>query len=455
MGLQIVILAAGQGKRMRSSTPKVLHHLGGISLLERVLHTAQQLNPDTIYIVYGKTEGERIRRVLADAPVCWVEQPEPLGTGHAVLQVLPFVKDKDQVLVLYGDVPLITVKTLQRLLRSTGPDGIGLIVAKLKNPTGFGRMIRHADGQIVDIIEERDATPKQRMIDEVNAGIIVTKAQNLQSWLPRLSQKNSQQEYYLTDVIKLGVADGQPIQAVLPMDTEEILGVNHRLQLVTLARFYQRKLAEKWLLSGITIMDPDRFDIRSDDVRIGKDTVIDINVVLLGRIRIGSSVIIGPNVVLKDVTIQAHTEVLANSVLEGVTIGQHCRIGPFARLRPDTVLAADVHIGNFVEVKNSTLQSYSKANHLTYLGDSDIGQYVNIGAGTITCNYDGVKKWKTTIKRGAFIGSNVALVAPLTVYQGATVGAGSTITADVPAQTLTLSRGRQTTIKNWQKGNKN
>jgi len=455
MSLQVVILAAGQGKRMASDTPKILHALGGISLLERVVNTARLLKSEAIHVVYGNGSGKRVRKELAHLPVNWVEQADQLGTGHAVLQTLPFFKnDDDRVLILYADVPLISLETLQDLLARTPDNGLGLIIAEPENPSGLGRIIRNESGHIVRIVEDKDATKEQRLIREINSGILSTSVRHLKNWLPKLSNTNQQKEYYLTDAIALAATNRHPIGDVMARCFEEVQGVNDRLQLATLERFYQQFIAKKLLLEGVTIIDPMRIDIRGEDIQIGRDTVIDINVILEGCIRVGSNVRIGPHVFLKNVSIEQDTDIYANSVIEGATIGPHCQIGPFARLRPGTVIEANARVGNFVEVKNSTLGIGSKANHLSYLGDADIGNQVNIGAGTITCNYDGVNKWPTIIEDEAFIGSNVSLVAPIKIGRRATIGAGSTITRDAAEERLTLARARQIEIDGWERPQK-
>ena len=448
MALNVVILAAGKGKRMASDDPKVLHPLGGISLLERVVKTVQSLHAENIYVVYGNGDNT-VPEKLNKLSVTWVRQQEQLGTGHAVLQALPFIKDDDQVLILYADVPLISAKTLKHLLAATPHHGLGLVVAELENPAGLGRIIRNELGNIIRIVEHKDATTKQLKIHEVNTGIMTTQGRHLKTWLPQLKNTNGQKEYYLTDIVALAVAEDFPVGGVLAHCPEEVQGVNDRWELAMLERYYQRTMAKRLALAGATIVDPNRMDIRGDDVHVSHDVIIDVNVVLEGKIRIGKNTYIWPNVVLKNVIIGDNVEIFANSVLEDATIADQCSVGPFARIRPGSVLEEGAKVGNFVEMKKTTLGRGSKANHLTYLGDASIGAHVNIGAGTITCNYDGVNKWQTVIKDSAFIGSNTSLVAPVTIAEGATIGAGSTITRDPPAHQLTVARAKQQTVNDW------
>lgn len=450
MGLSVVILAAGKGKRMTSNIPKVLHSLAGVPLLERVVKTAQTLNADTIYVVYGNG-GKQVREKLGYLLVNWVEQEKQLGTGHALLQAISFCHDDDQVLVLYGDVPLISSQTLMGLLQNTPPNGLGLVVAELPDPHGFGRIIRDEYENIISIVEHRDANDQQRKICEINTGILTASAKNLKNWLPRLTNNNCQQEYYLTDTVALAVAAGCPVKSVKPPFHEEVQGVNDRWELIHLERYYQRLMVQKLALNGATIADPDRIDIRCEKIQVSHDVFIDVNVVLEGEIQLGGNVRIGPNVILKNVIIGNDTEIHANSIIEGASIAAHCSVGPFARIRSDSILEKGAKVGNFVEIKKTILGPNSKANHLTYLGDASIGKNVNIGAGTITCNYDGVNKWETKIEDGAFIGSNTSLVAPIIIGEEATIGAGSTITQNAPPHQLTLARKRQRTIEGWRR----
>lgn len=453
MSLSVVILAAGKGKRMRTGLPKVLHTLAGVTLLERVVQTAQSLKPDNIYVVYGNG-GQRVRSDMAHLPVQWVEQNQALGTGHAVQQVLPLLKKNEQVLVLYGDVPLISQETLSRLLEATPKNSLGLIVTKLINPTGFGRIIRNAMGNIVAIVEQKDASPEQLLIKEINTGIMTTSAEQLQEWLPNLKSHNSQNEYYLTDIVAMAVANGYSVGGVYAQSRMEVRGVNNLEELANLERYFQRNKAHQYMLEGVTILDPRRFDVRGDDIKISPDVLIDVNVVLEGKVRIGSFTHIAPNVVLKNVQIGEHVKIEANCVIEDAILDDHCSIGPFARIRPGTHISENAKVGNFVELKNTLLGEGSKAPHLSYIGDSEIGRHVNLGAGVITVNYDGVDKNKTIIRDNAFVGCDSQLIAPVTIEEGAYVAAGSTITKDAPAGKLTVGRARQKTIENWKRKEK-
>ncbi|AJC50157.1 bifunctional UDP-N-acetylglucosamine diphosphorylase/glucosamine-1-phosphate N-acetyltransferase GlmU [Coxiella endosymbiont of Amblyomma americanum] len=451
MKLDVVILAAGKGDRMMSSVPKVLHRLGGIALLERVVRTARTLNADAIYVVYSDDiNGALVREQLDYLSVNWIKQKEQLGTGHALLQAIPFCCRENQLLVLYGDVPLVASQTLMDLLRNTPSDGLGLVVAKLPDPHGFGRIIRDTNGNITNVVEHKDANDQQREICEINSGILTASTKNLTSWLYKLTNDNCQKEYYLTATIALAVAIGCAIKGIYPSSSyKEVQGVNNRWELVHLERYYQYLTAKKLALTGVTIVDPNRIDIRGENVHLSQDVFIDINVILEGEIRVGTNVKLGPNVIIKNTTIGDNTEIYANSVIEGACIADHCSIGPFARIRPCSVLKSGSRVGNFVEMKKTILGSKSKANHLAYLGNAFVGKNVNIGAGTITCNYDGISKWETKIEDNAFIGSNTSLIAPLIVGKGATIGAGSTITKDVPSHQLILARERQRAIRSW------
>jgi bifunctional UDP-N-acetylglucosamine pyrophosphorylase/glucosamine-1-phosphate N-acetyltransferase len=453
MAIQVVVLAAGQGKRMHSRLAKVLHELAGKPLLEHVIETALQIADETSPIIINGHQGKEVNGALSHHIVRWVEQKEQLGTGHALLQALPVISADDRVLVLYGDVPLISESILKTLINTTPLQAIGMITANLPNPTGYGRILRDTQHQVVGIVEEKDATEKERAITEVNSGIYLIPANYLSEWLPALKNQNAQKEYYLTDVITQAVKQHISIHAISPRFVEEIFGVNDRLQLAQLERFYQRQQAEKLMQQGVSIYDPARFDVRGT-VQVGRDVVIDVNVILEGHVVIGDECVIGPNVILSNTELGARVEVRANSIIDSAEIASDCIVGPFARIRPGTVLASSVHVGNFVEIKNSVVGEKSKINHLSYVGDSEIGQRVNIGAGTITCNYDGVNKHKTIIGDEVFIGSNSQLVAPIRIGKGATIGAGSTITEDAPEDKLTLARARQQTIKDWQRPGK-
>ncbi|MGE0370308.1 MAG: bifunctional UDP-N-acetylglucosamine diphosphorylase/glucosamine-1-phosphate N-acetyltransferase GlmU [Gammaproteobacteria bacterium] len=449
MGLKVIILAAGGGTRMRSDLPKVLHPLGGIPLLEHVVTTAFSLNPERVHIVYGHGGGQ-VRARLKEIHVDWVEQSEQLGTGHAVQQVIPALAGEDTVLVLYGDVPLIEARTLQRLLAAAGRGDLALITAQLEDPAGYGRIVRDEAGNVLRIIEDRDASEEQRAIREINTGFLAARGGALRRWLAGLENGNAQGEFYLTDVIARAVAEGSAVHTVSPRVNEEILGVNNRLQLAALERCYQRRQADRLMLQGVTLTDPDRFDLRGE-LSAGRDVVIDAGVVLTGRVALGDGVFIGPYSVIRDARIGAGTRVESHCVIDHADIGPDCRIGPFARLRPETEIGSGAHIGNFVEVKKSSIGAGSKVNHLSYIGDTTIGREVNVGAGTITCNYDGANKHRTEIGDRAFIGSDTQLVAPVKIGAGATIGAGSTITRDAPPEELTLSRSRQETRKGWKR----
>lgn len=450
--LEVIVLAAGQGKRMHSSLPKVLQPLAGRPLLAHVLAAARSLRPHALHVVYGHG-GEQVRAAFPEAEVNWVVQAEQLGTGHAVAQAIGAVAGDSIVLVLYGDVPLIRPPTLEALLAAARPPALGLLTAELSDPGGYGRVVRHPLGQVERIVEQKDATPEEAAVNEINTGILAAPAAHLRRWLAALENRNSQGEYYLTDVIAAAVAEGIEIVTHQPGALWEILGVNSKRELAGLERTYQRNQAETLLAQGVTLYDPARLDVRGELV-CGHDVAIDVNVVFEGRVRLADGVHIGPNCVIRDADIGAGTRVLASSVIEQAVIGADCRIGPFARLRPGSRLAGHVHVGNFVEVKQSELGEASKVNHLAYIGDSSIGREANVGAGTITCNYDGVNKHRTVIGDRAFIGSNTALVAPVHVGDGATIGAGSVITRDAPPEELTVARGRQQTVKGWKRPTK-
>ncbi len=451
MGLSVVILAAGQGKRMRSSLPKVLHRLGGKPLLEHVCRAARALHPEQIYVVYGHGGGV-VRDALAHLDVRWVEQDRQLGTGHAVAQVLPFMQPAETVLVLYGDVPLITAETLALLLEASS-GALALLTVELPDPAGYGRIVRDAAGQVRGIVEDRDASPAERAIREINTGMLAASAALLKPWVARLENQNAQGEYYLTDVIAMAVAQGIAVAPVTPASTFEVMGVNDRVQLAELERHHQRCQAERLMREGVTLLDPSRFDLRGD-LETGQDVIIDANVVVEGRVRLGDRVAIGPGSYIKDADIGDDAQILPNCVIEGAEIGRGARVGPFSRLRPDTRLAEAVHIGNFVEVKSSAIRSGTKINHLSYIGDTEVGSDTNIGAGTITCNYDGARKHKTIIGDRVFIGSDTQLIAPVQVGDGATIGAGTTLTEDAPPGELTVGRARQRTITGWERPNK-
>ncbi len=446
MPLDIVILAAGQGQRMNSDLPKVLQPLAGRPLLAHVIETAARLAPQGIYVVYGYG-GAAVQAALADAPVDWVLQAEQLGTGHAVMQAMPLIPDGHRVLVLYGDVPLLRAGSLRELVDGDGAT-LALLTARLTDPTGYGRIIRDRHGSVAAIVEHRDATAEQRLIQEVNTGLLAAPAKKLREWLLGLRNDNTQREYYLTDVIAAAVAAGHRVDTVLAASAAEIAGVNDKVQLAEAEAAYRRERTRELLLAGATLADPLRVDVRGE-VEVGRDVFIDVNVVLTGKVKLGARVKIGPNCLIGDAVIGDGTEVCANCVIDQVSVGADCVVGPYARLRPGTQLHARVHVGNFVEVKNSELGQGSKANHLSYVGDASIGRDVNVGAGSITCNYDGANKWPTKIGDGAFIGSGSMLVAPVRIGAYATIGAGSTISQDAPDGKLTLTRAKQTTVDAW------
>ncbi|MAM88466.1 MAG: UDP-N-acetylglucosamine diphosphorylase/glucosamine-1-phosphate N-acetyltransferase [unclassified Hahellaceae] len=456
MPLEVVILAAGQGSRMKSDQPKVLHGIAGKPLVEHVIDAALKIEPGHIHIVYGH-KGEHVRQKLSTIPAAdrltYSEQAEQLGTGHAVAQALPRLNevadDASQVLILYGDVPLIAADTLRNFVAASAGK-LGILTVTLDNSSGYGRILRNDSHEIIGIVEEKDASPAQKTIKEVNTGIMCCSLDRLNQWLPKLSSNNAQGEYYLTDIVALAVADGVPVGSGEAASAMEVEGVNNRLQLAALERQFQRKEADRLMTEGCTLADPARVDVRGS-VRTGRDCFADINVVFEGNVVLGDRVSIGPNCVLRDCTIGADTEILAFSTVESSKVGSRAVIGPYARLRPGCELASDTKIGNFVEVKKSVIGEGSKVNHLSYVGDSEIGKGVNVGAGTITCNYDGVNKFKTVLGDNVFIGSNTALVAPVTVGANATVGAGSVITHDVEADSLAVARGKQKKIDGWKR----
>ena len=446
MGLEILILAAGQGKRMHSRLPKVLHPLGGRPLLAHVIETARALGPVKIFVVHGHG-AEQVREAFRSQNIEWVLQAEQLGTAHAVMQAMSRVSADADVLLLYGDVPLVRVATLKRLLQAAG-DGLALLTADLDDPAAYGRVVRDGAGHVKRIVETRDATPEERTIREINAGFYALSARRLAAWLKRIDNRNAQREYYLTDLVGLAVGEGMPVTAVKAEAPSEVAGVNSKSELAQLERHYQKLVAEKLLESGVTLADPARIDVRGELV-CGADVSIDVNCVFVGRVELGDGVRVGANCIFRNVKVAAGTEVLPFCHLEDSAIGERCRLGPYARLRPGAELAEEVHIGNFVEVKASRLGAGAKANHLTYLGDTDVGARVNVGAGTITCNYDGVAKHRTVIEDDCFIGSDATLVAPVRIARGSYIGAGSTINEDTPPGQLTIARARQVSIPSW------
>jgi len=450
--LHVIVLAAGEGKRMKSAKPKVLMPLAGRPMLSHVLDTARALQPARIHVVYGHL-GDQVRAALTDlGDMTWVHQPEQRGTGHAVKLAMPNVPEDARVLVLYGDVPLIRGDTLRKLLALESP--LAALVTQLENPYGYGRVVRDGIGRVRAIVEEKDCTPEQRTITWVNSGILCADARRLRVWINNLTDANAQREFYLTDVFAQANDEGEPAEASLCINTQEVFGANDPWQLAALERLYQRLRATTLAAAGVRFADPVRFDIRGD-VRVGRDVEIDIDVILEGLVELGDDVHIGPYCRVRNSTLAAGTVVHSHCNLDGVVTHGPCDIGPFARLRPGTELAAGVHIGNFVETKKAHLGENSKASHLSYLGDAEIGAGVNIGAGTITCNYDGANKHQTTIEDGVFIGSNTALIAPVKVGKDATIGAGSVIGKEAPAGELTLARVRQTTVPGWRRPKKN
>ena len=451
MSIHVVILAAGQGKRMHSALPKVLHRIAGRPLLAYVMDAALSLKPERIYVVHGHGGGE-VKAAFADAPVEWVEQARRLGTGHALMQALPRIPRTATVLVLNGDVPLVRPEMLRKLTRSAGR-GIAIATSDLSDPSGYGRVVRDpkegkAPGRVIRIVEHKDATPKERAIREWYAGFLAGNASRLAGWLAKVANRNAQKEYYLTDVIGIAAAAGAPVTAVKATDPREVDGVNAREELAILERAFQNIQARKLLASGVALADLWRVDVRGA-LTCGQDVSIDVNCVFEGKVKLGDRVKIGPNCVLRNVTLAADTEVLAFSLLEEAEVGAGCRIGPYARLRPGAQLAEGVHIGNFVEVKASRVGAGSKANHLAYIGDAEVGARVNIGAGTITCNYDGASKNRTIIEDDCFIGSDATLVAPVRIAKGSYIGAGSTISKDTPPGQLTVARARQVSLPRW------
>ena len=445
--LNIVILAAGKGKRMHSDRPKVLHPLAGRPLLQHVLDTAIQFAPGNTCVVYGHG-GESVPQAMAQYQASFVMQEPQLGTGHAVQQALPQLGDGSLTLVLYGDVPLIRPATLEKMF--TLPDALTLLTIHLSNPAGYGRIVRDGAGNVSCIVEEKDATAEQRAIREVNTGILVAPTRLLRNWLAKLDNKNAQGEYYLTDIVAMAVAQGVAVQTVQPAHPWEVMGVNSKAQLAELERIWQHEQAHQLLVQGVTLADPARLDVRGKLV-CGRDVEVDVGCLFEGEVHLGNNVRVGAYSIIKNSRIGANAHIEPYSHVDRAEIGENCRIGPYARLRPGSKLHDEVHIGNFVEIKNSEIAAGSKANHLSYIGDSSVGSRVNIGAGTITCNYDGANKHRTVIEDDVFIGSNTQLVAPVTVKRGATIGAGSTITREAPEGELTLSRAKQVTVAGWKR----
>lgn len=446
--MNVVILAAGMGKRMQSALPKVLHPLAGKPLLSHVIDTARALSPTKLCVIYGHG-GEAVPESVGSPDIAFAKQEPQLGTGHAVMQAIPHLDDNEPTLVLYGDVPLTTTNSLRQLLDSAGKDKLAILTIELDNPTGYGRIVRE-NGNIVSIVEQKDATQSQRAIREINTGILVAPTAKLKRWLTTLSNDNAQGEYYLTDIVARAVADDVPVVSAQPAAVWETLGVNSKTQLAELERIHQRNIADRLLEQGVTLADPARIDVRGS-LSCGRDVSIDVSCVFEGEVELEDGVTIGAHCVIRNARIAKGASIKPFCHIEDAVIGASSIIGPYARLRPGTELAEEVHIGNFVEVKNSQIAAYSKANHLAYVGDATVGSRVNIGAGTITCNYDGANKFRTVIEDDAFIGSDTQLVAPVRVGKGATLGAGTTLTKDAPEGKLTISRGKQMTIEGWKR----
>ncbi|WNC72371.1 bifunctional UDP-N-acetylglucosamine diphosphorylase/glucosamine-1-phosphate N-acetyltransferase GlmU [Thalassotalea psychrophila] len=446
MSLSVVILAAGKGTRMRSDLPKVLHPVAHQSMVEHVIDSARAVNADNIYLVYG-FGGEVLKARIQGDDLTFVEQAEQLGTGHAVDMASPFLKDDEDVLVLYGDVPLTKVSTIEKLIQAKQKNSMALLTVHLANPTGYGRIVR-LGGNVVGIVEQKDASAEQLAITECNTGILLANGGDLKRWLSNLSSDNAQGEYYLTDIIAMAHSDGQTIHTAHPGTEVEVEGANNRVQLANLERAYQLRKAEELMIAGASLRDPTRIDIRGN-LTVGNEVQIDVNCIFEGDVSLSDNVKIGANCIIINSQIGQGAEIKPNSIVENANIGQQCSAGPFARIRPGTIMKTNSHVGNFVEMKNTTMDEGAKAGHLTYLGDAEIGKKVNIGAGTITCNYDGVNKSKTIIGDGAFIGSNASLVAPVTIGKMATTGAGSTIAKDVEDDTLAVSRAKQRNITGW------
>ena len=450
--LEVIILAAGKGTRMYSAVPKVLHEIGGRPLLSHVIQVAHEMEADAIHVVYGH-RGDAVRKRFPDSQINWVLQEPQLGTGHAVAQAMPSIGDDAIVLVIYGDVPLIKAETLRGLVNRAKRDSLALLTAYVDEPGSYGRIVRNRKEQVAAIVERRDATTEQLSINEINTGFLAAPARHLRGWVESLGNENDQKEYYLTDIVAMAVASGIEIETVQPANNNEIFGVNTKGELAVLEREFQRREAEKYLELGATLVDPARFDVRGQ-IELGRDVVFDINVICEGEVKLGDNVHVGANVFLKNVVIGANTKILPNSIIEEADIGSDCSVGPFARIRPGTKLADTSRVGNFVEIKNSQIGEGSKANHLTYIGDSTVGKNVNFGAGVITANYDGANKHRTIIGDGASIGANDVLVAPVEVGKNATIGAGTVLRKNAPAGELTVAPVKEKTIPGWKRPQK-
>ena len=453
MSLHVIILAAGQGSRMKSDLPKVVHRLAGKPMLQHVIDTASQLDAEKIHIVVGHG-AEIVKQTIHDENVNWCLQAEQLGTGHAVAQAIDAIPQGAKVLILYGDVPLTSGNTLNDLVGSVEAQQLSLLTVELENPTGYGRIIRNTEAEIAAIVEEKDASEEQRYVTEVNTGILAMSAASLHRYIPLLKNSNAQGEYYLTDIIEIAVKHGDRVESHQPQFEQEVQGVNNRLQLCELECWHQSRISELLMLGGVTLYDPNRIDVRGH-LQFGRDVIIDLNCIFEGDVVLGDNVQIGPNCIIKNATIGAGTFIHANSIIEDSVIGEETNVGPYARLRPGTQLENKAKIGNFVETKKTIVGEGSKINHLSYVGDTILGRNVNVGAGTITCNYDGVNKFITEIDDGVFVGSNSSLVAPVTIGKNATIGAGSTITKDIQEEQLAVARGKQRNIDGWQRPIKN
>lgn len=447
--LNVIILAAGKGTRMYSAKPKVLHKLGGRPLLRYCLDTARTMEAESVHVVIGHA-AEEIKQAFKEETLTWVDQRDQLGTGHAVMQALPGLDEDAVALILYGDVPLVQQETLKRLMDPVHDNSLAVLTCKVENPFGLGRIVRNAQGHVEAIVEEKDAAEEEKKIKEINTGIIAAPVRKLKRWLEQVGKNNVQGEYYLTDVVSLAEEEGCEIFTAPCEDPKEVTGINNRAQLAELERIYQLRKAKQLMLAGVTLSDPGRFDLRGE-AEIAQDVEIDINVILEGKIKIARNVKIGANCVLRDCELGEGTVILPNTLIEGAVVGRNCTVGPFARIRPGTEVHEEARIGNFVETKQAIIGRGSKVNHLSYVGDTEMGAHVNVGAGTITCNYDGAAKHKTIIEDRVFIGSNSALVAPVNVGAGATIAAGSVITKDVESESLAIARTRQTTKKGWKR----
>ena len=451
MGLEIIILAAGKGTRMHSELPKVLHKVAGKPMLAHVINCAKELSPDAIHVVIGHG-AELVKAEFSEEKINWCVQTEQLGTGHAVQQALPDIKDDQNVLILYGDVPLLKLETLKELISDLTNNQLVLLSAKLNDPTGYGRIVRE-NRKVRRIVEQKDAEEDTLKVNEINSGILASNASKLKNWLSKINNRNAQKEFYLTDCIELAVNGQDIVEAIVCECEEEILGVNNKIHLAQVERIFQKRIAEQLMTNGVTLIDPARIDVRGH-LETGKDVEIDVNCVFIGDNVLGDNVCISANAVIINSHISSGTCIHANCHIENANIGENCELGPFARIRPETVLAENVKVGNFVEIKKANIKTGSKINHLSYIGDSDLGRDVNIGAGTITCNYDGANKHRTIIGDNVFVGSDTQFIAPVKIGDGATIGAGSTITKDSPEQKLTLARSKQISIDGWQRPQK-